>query len=150
MALPAPMRIYGPNGSNAAASISAPRRPASGTFRIGDDDAVRTSSPALAVRTIGGIEALMTLQGVEEPRERRRRAVRRGRAALDALDALKLGVLGGNLDPRTLARLKSVAAQLTEVSGDPGLDAVLAEIALRVAVELAKFEPRHAGDHPRE
>ena len=37
-----------------------------------------------------------------------------------------------------LARLKVAADGLTETSGDPGLDAVLGEIDLRVAVELAK------------
>jgi hypothetical protein len=30
---------------------------------------------------------------------------------------------------------------MTDGSGDPGLDAVLAEISLRVEVELAKFGP---------
>jgi len=37
-----------------------------------------------------------------------------------------------------LLRLKSVAGDLKDSSGDDGLDAVLAEIDLRVAVELAK------------
>jgi Class II flagellar assembly regulator len=37
-----------------------------------------------------------------------------------------------------LARLKVAADGLTETSGDPALDAVLGEIDLRVAVELAK------------
>ena len=35
-------------------------------------------------------------------------------------------------------RLKSVAADLKDGSGDAGLDQVLGEIDLRVAVELAK------------
>lgn len=38
----------------------------------------------------------------------------------------------------TLARLKVSAEGLTEGSGNGGLDAVLGEIDLRVAVELAK------------
>jgi hypothetical protein len=37
-----------------------------------------------------------------------------------------------------MLRLKSMAADLHETSGDDRLDAVLAEIDLRVAVELAK------------
>jgi hypothetical protein len=90
------------------------------------------------VRTIGGIDALLALQGVEEPGERRRKAVKRGRSALDALDALKLGLLSGRLDAAAQARLKSAGAGLREPTGDPGLDIVLAEIALRVEVELAK------------
>jgi hypothetical protein len=42
------------------------------------------------------------------------------------------------VDGSTLARLKVAAEGLTEQSGDAGLDNVLGEIDLRVAVELAK------------
>src|SRR5580704_19254499 len=92
----------------------------------------------LALRTVGGIDALIALQGVEDPVERRRRAVKYGRRALDALDEVKLGLLAGTLDQAVLLRLKSVAADLKDGSGDERLDQVLAEIELRVAVELAK------------
>ncbi len=90
------------------------------------------------MRTLGGIDALIALQGIEDPLERRRRAVKHGRRALDALDEVKLGLLAGTLDQATMLRLKSVAAELASGSGDDRLDGVLAEIDLRVAVELAK------------
>ena len=64
--------------------------------------------------------------------------MKRGRGALDVLDELKLGLLTGSLDQATVARLRAAAADLKASSGDPGLDAVLAEIELRVEVELAK------------
>jgi hypothetical protein len=64
--------------------------------------------------------------------------VQRGRGALDALDDLKIGLLSGSLDSATVMRLRDAAANLKETSGDPGLDAVLSEIELRVEVELAK------------
>jgi hypothetical protein len=54
------------------------------------------------------------------------------------LDDLKLGLLSGNLTPATISRLRDAAANLKMSSGDPGLDAVLSEIELRVEVELAK------------
>jgi len=47
-------------------------------------------------------------------------------------------LLDGSVDGPTLARLKVAGDGLTEESGDPGLDSVLGEINLRVAVELAK------------
>lgn len=80
----------------------------------------------------------MALQGVEDPVERRKRAVRRGRSALDVLDDLKIRLLSGTLDAAMVQRLRAAAAEIKGTSGDPGLDQVLAEIELRVEVELAK------------
>ena len=71
--------------------------------------------------------------------------MKRGRSALDALDALKIGLLSGTFDTGALARLKAVTASLSEPSGDPALDAVLAEIELRAQVELAKIGMPQSG-----
>ena len=133
------MRVYGPNGATVTASAPQARRAGAGTFSVDGSPATRPAVAASALRTVGGIDALIALQGLEDPAERRRRAVKRGRVALDALDALKLGLLAGQLDAGSLARLKSVTGELGEASGDGDLDTVLAEIALRVEVELAKF-----------
>ena len=84
----------------------------------------------------------MALQEFDEAAERRRRAVKKGRTALDALESLKLGVLSGTLDGPALERLRQAAADLAGASGEPGLDSVLAEIDLRVQVELAKWSKR--------
>ena len=131
------MRIYGPNGTALATAALAKRR-ASGSFAVGDQTETPASSSAPALRMVGGIDALIALQGVEDPAERRRRSVKSGRDALDLLDELKVGLLSGPLEHATLLRLKSAAAELTAGSGDPGLDGVMAEINLRVEVELAK------------
>ena len=94
----------------------------------------------IGARSVGGIDALIALQGVEAPAERRRRAVARGRTALDVLNALKIGLLSGEVDAGMVARLKCAVCGLKDGSGDPLLDEVLAEIELRVEVELAKME----------
>lgn len=132
------MRVYGPNGTALATSPAVSRRSAGGTFTVAEETAAQPQSGPIALRTLGGIDALIALQGIEDPLERRRRVVRHGRRALDALDEVKLGLLAGTLDQATMLRLKSVAADLKEGSGDERLDAVLAEIDLRVEVELAK------------
>ncbi len=85
---------------------------------------------------------MIALQGLEDATERRKRAVTQGRAALDELEQLKIDMLDGSLDPSNVSRLKAVAAGLKQGSGDPGLDTVLAEIDLRVEVELAKASRR--------
>jgi hypothetical protein len=132
------MRVSGPNRTALATSPNVARRASSGAFSLGGTEAPQAHSATVALRTLGGIDALIALQGVEDPVERRRRAVKHGRRALDALDELKLGLLAGTLDQATMLRLKSVAADLHDASGDNRLDQVMAEIDLRVAVELAK------------
>ncbi len=132
------MRVYGPNGTALAATPPAPRRISGGNFTVSEAASQQTQTTAVALRTLGGIDALIALQGVEDPVERRRRVVKQGRRALDALDEVKLGLLSGTLDQATMLRLKAVATDLKEGSGDAGLDSVLAEIDLRVEVELAK------------
>ena len=134
------MRVQGPNGTaiSSASGPAAARQAPSGTFTVSDAGAPQAQTPAVALRTLGGIDALIALQGIEDPVERRSRAVKHGRRALDALDELKLGILSGTLDQATLLRLKSASADLKNGSGDERLDGVLSEIDLRVAVELAK------------
>jgi hypothetical protein len=132
------MRVYGPTGTGLAAIPSPVRRAATGTFTLSEADAPQAQTATVALRTVGGIDALIALQGVPDPLERRRRAVKHGRRALDALDELKLGLLAGTLDRSTMLRLKSVTGDLKDSSGDDKLDQILAEIDLRVEVELAK------------
>jgi len=132
------MRVNGPNGTALASAPATARRAGGGAFTLSEANTPQTASPAVALRTVGGIDALIALQGIEDPAERRRRAVKHGRRALDALDELKLGLLSGTLEPAALLRLKAVAADLQDGSGDEKLDQVLSEIELRVAVELAK------------
>lgn len=132
------MRVQGLNGAAAAVTPSAARRVGGGTFRLGEGEGTRGSSASGGLRSIASVDALLALQSVEDPTERRKRAVKNGRQALDILDALKLSVLDGTLDQSVVGRLKSAAEGLKGTSGDSGLDAVLGEIELRVEVELAK------------
>ncbi|HTO60602.1 MAG TPA: flagellar assembly protein FliX [Bradyrhizobium sp.] len=133
------MRIYGPNGTTLGTPASNARRTSSSSFSLPETTTAQETRAATAPKTAANIDALLALQGIEEdPAERRKRAVHRGRGALDVLDDLKLGLLSGNLTPATIGRLRDAAAALKTSSGDPGLDAVLSEIELRVEVELAK------------
>ena len=139
------MRIQGAAGPAGSSSSTGVRRTGNSTFSIPEHDSGPTqTSSASALRSLGGIDALMALQGVDDPAERRRRSVARGRYALDALEELKLGVLAGTLDGAALNRLKTAAVGLKDTSGDRNLDGVLAEIELRVEVELAKMDSKAA------
>jgi len=133
------MRIYGPNGTTLGSPSATPTRTSSTGFALPVDTAATTESRAAsAPKAAANIDALLAMQGVEDPTERRKRSVQRGKGALDVLDDLKLGLLSGSFNASTVSRLRDAAANLKSSSGDPGLDAVLSEIELRVEVELAK------------
>ena len=134
------MRIYGPNGTTLGSPAGNTRRTTSTGFSLPDERHRRPKpAPRVAPKAAANIDALLALQGIEEdPAERRKRSVQRGKGALDVLDDLKIGLLSGNFDASTVSRLRDAAANLKSSSGDPGLDSVLSEIELRVEVELAK------------
>jgi hypothetical protein len=87
-----------------------------------------------------GVEALLALQDVGSPTERKRRAVRRAGRILDTLDALKIGLLEGEISGADLDRLRRAVRDERDNTDDPALEAVLDEIELRAAVEVAKLE----------
>jgi hypothetical protein len=134
------MRITGPNGTTLGTPTNNVKRTSTSSFSLPEDAGSTSETRATAApKAATNIDALLALQGIEEdPAERRKRSVQRGKGALDVLDDLKLGLLSGNLDGTTVSRLRDAAANLKTSSGDPGLDAVLSEIELRVEVELAK------------
>jgi hypothetical protein len=133
------MRILGPNGTTLGTHASSTRRTGSSGFALPEPSTIAEEVRSTAApKAAANIDALLALQGVEDPVERRKRSVARGRGALDVLDELKIGLLAGNLEASTVARLRDAAANLKTSSGDAGLDAVLSEIELRVEVELAK------------
>jgi len=92
------------------------------------------------VAGIGSLDALLALQDVGGPLERRRRAVGRAGRILDVLDEVKLALIDGDLSPTSLQRLVRAVREERQGTEDPRLEAVLDEIETRAAVELAKLE----------
>jgi poly-gamma-glutamate capsule biosynthesis protein CapA/YwtB (metallophosphatase superfamily) len=132
------MRIYGAGGTALAAKPGAARRTASGGFTVDDQESAHGTAQTGGLRSISTVDALLALQGIEDTTQKKKRAVAKGRRALDVLDGVKVALLDGTLDQSAVARLKVAAEGLSEESGDPGLDSVMSAINLRVAVELAK------------
>jgi hypothetical protein len=130
------MKIYGANALAGPTAAPTARRAAGGTFKLASDG-VQAAASAGTLQSVTSLDALLALQGAEDATERRKRAVRKGRAALDALEDLKVALLSGAPEPENLRRLK-VLGEVPGETGDPRLDGVLGEIRLRVEVELAK------------
>ncbi len=108
------------------------------------------SAPVAAARAsaLGGVnslDALLALQETLSPLERKKRALRRGGKILDALDDLKLAMLGEGVDADALTRLQSAVRDARSETDDPGLDDLLEQVEIRAAVELAKREAIAAG-----
>ena len=132
------MRVNGTSAPALAKTPAGARRAAAGGFSVSAEGQARQPAAATSLRAVATVDALLALQGVEDFTARKKRAVTKGRKALDALDSLKVGLLDGNLDSGTLAHLKVAAEGLTEETGDAQLDALMRDIDLRLAVELAK------------
>lgn len=137
------MRVQA-TAKSGVSSAGAARRTNSSGFTVGNDNAPSQTSAATSAAALNSIDALLALQGVEDAVERRRRFAKRGVKALDMLDSLKLEILEGRMDVATLSRLESMLGELTERSGESRLDDTLDAIGVRVAVELAKRQPRMA------
>jgi hypothetical protein len=93
-----------------------------------------------------GVEALLALQDVGGPLERKRRAVRRAGRILDVLDDIKVALLAGELSSADLDRLGRAVRDERERTEDAALEAVLDEIEVRAAVEMAKLEGASVAD----
>ena len=95
------------------------------------------STASVAAANLGN---LIGLQEVDEREAQRRRAVRRGRLTLDALAHLRDALLMGMLPLATIEKLEKLVAEERAATTDPTLAAILDEIEVRAAVEIAKLE----------
>ena len=139
------MKVTGPSGTTSNPS-SRTSRTSGGGFSLpsGGASGASAASAASATAGVAGVSALMALQGVEDATERRRRAMRRGGGLLDRLDELKLMMLAGQDGVGVLNNLARAVREERPDRADPGLNAVLDQIDLRAAVELAKADMRRS------
>jgi hypothetical protein len=133
------LRIDGTNRANNVASRSGAGRAGNGPAFVpaGEQGASRVAGAA-PVAPMTGLDAILALQTVGDFRESRRRAVKRGADLLDMLEDLKADLLIGQVGPGQLESLIGQLGALRE-KAEPGLDAILDDIELRVRVELAKL-----------
>ncbi|HVI33109.1 flagellar assembly protein FliX [Phenylobacterium sp.] len=136
------MKVTGPGAIGPAGGPKA--KPSGGSgFRlpgVGQAEGPAPSAGVSATSSIMGMDALLALQDVGGPLERKRRAVSRAGRILDVLDDMKVALLDGRLSGHDLDRLRRAVRDERAQTDDPKLEAVLEEIEVRAAVEMAKLE----------
>ncbi len=129
-------------------STTRTRRPASsergkgattGAFPMALSNQGAGAAPVSGGGALGPVEALLALQEVSNELGQGSRGQHRGEELLDHLDALRLGLLEGRLPLVAIERLSALVSASRDQAEDPRMSAILDEIELRVAVELAKL-----------
>lgn len=95
-----------------------------------------TQTSSIAAST--GIDALLALQAVDDATVGRRKTVKRANLLLDALEDIRGDLLAGFVSEGRLNRAMALLTQ-AKMATEPTLDALVADIELRVRVELAKL-----------
>ncbi len=121
-------------GSPAGAAPAAGRPSGASTFSV---PAGAASVKAQAAVSATGLDTLIGLQEWEGAPARDRRARKHGRAMLDALARLQLGLLANEADGPALAGLAALLDQCPDAA-DQGLRDALAAVSLRARIELAR------------
>lgn len=138
------MKVSGPTGPSptGGARPTARPAPAPGFSPLAAPAASEAPSVSAAagVTQVSSLEALIALQEVGGPLERRRRAVGRAGNILTALEGLKLELLDGRLSKGAMEALTRAVRDQRALTDDPALEGLLDEIETRAAVELAKLE----------
>lgn len=144
----AQMKVSSTGGPTATTGARSAREAGGEGFSISAFAPSAAPASAGAVSSAGGVMgvgALLALQEIGSPLERRRRSIRRASSLLDELEGLKIALLGGRFGQADLDRLTRVVREHREATDDPKLEALLDDIETRALVELAKLE-RAAGE----
>jgi hypothetical protein len=137
------MKIGQTQGPGQAASAGAARAGPAGGFQVtgaGGAGGVAQTARAGGVSGVVSVDALLALQDVGGPLERRRRQVRRSGRLLDRLEEIKIALLEGRMTRQAVLSLKAAIGEQRETMDEAPLQSVLDEIETRAAVELAKLE----------
>lgn len=110
-----------------------------GLLSANETESTLSATPASDVAATS-MDALIALQEIPDNELARRQAVQEGKGALETLERLRLDLLGGNVSIGTLTRLSDISNLRKQFGNDSSLDAILQDIELRAAVELAKLE----------
>ena len=113
------MKVQGPSGLSSTTGGKAGGKAAATGFSLGAT--AGASGPAATARTggvsgVASVDALLALQEMGGPLERRRRAVGRAGRILDVLDDVKIALIDGEVTPMAMDRLMRACLLYTSPS----------------------------------
>lgn len=99
------------------------------------------NTPVSGVGALSGADVLLAAQMVDEEDERklRQKVVERGKSLLEKLEEIRNALLIGSISKERLLEISRYVKEHHFTSDDPRLEEIIAEIELRVEVELAKL-----------
>ena len=107
---------------------------------LGAGSAAASSGAAVSEVAMSSMDMILSVQGVPSDLTERQRHMRNAELTLDALDALRNGLLMGEVPSYLLHDIERRMSDMRAHTSDPDLIDVLEDIELRAAVELAKFK----------
>lgn len=105
-----------------------------------DANGVVPVTPVDDTAPVSSMSALLSLQEIPDEEVRKKKALLHGSATLEALEKLRDALLLGMISENVLRNINTLLAERRQQINDPRLIAIMDEIELRAAVELAKFE----------
>ena len=136
------MKVDGP-GPVRPANVRRPDKKRDRGSGFAAEIAAEEGVPAAKVAGAGPLaagDAVLALQEVPDATTPRGRTIKRGRVLLDHLEEILGGLLAGAIPAAGLSGLRHALEQEREVLDDQRLTAIIQEIELRAAVELAKLD----------
>lgn len=112
----------------------------SGTDFEGFLEGLEGSGSASSAQGVSEVSNFLFLQEVSDEEIARQKAFQQGKNMVAILEQLHRDLLLGTVPEATLRRLEGVVGRQRESFTDPRLQALLDDIELRAAVELAKLE----------
>ena len=89
---------------------------------------------------LNAVDGILAVQEVPTATDGRSRGIKHGYSILDHLDDIRLGLLSGSISSLRLVELSQEIVEVRDTVIDPRLSAILDDVELRAAVELAKLD----------
>ena len=135
------VRSTGPAKGTSKTGSKSSTSSSNGAFSSMMSDQTPEAATPAATQSIAQLDALLAIQGAEDPTEResRGRMITRADKTLDLLDTVRDKMLGGGLTVGDMIDVADVVASHREKISDPKLTDLMDEVDLRAQVEIAKM-----------